>query len=94
MGIDVGVVKISYLQRPEQPMYDFLWELAAEPHEGDWGGWWEGNVFTETTRTRMLSRAAVYAVNKDLSQNEVDKLLEWVENLPWNGDTIMLHLGW
>ncbi|MSQ17726.1 MAG: hypothetical protein EXR54_09250 [Dehalococcoidia bacterium] len=28
MGLDVGVVNITYLDRPEQPVYDFLWAVA------------------------------------------------------------------
>jgi hypothetical protein len=32
MGLDVGVVKITYLDRPAEPMYDFLlqaWDRAV-----------------------------------------------------------------
>ena len=27
MGLDIGVVQINYLPRPDKPAYDFAWHL-------------------------------------------------------------------
>jgi len=94
MGLDVGVVKIEYLSRPAEPMYDFLWRLAEDAGGADWGGSWQDNSFVEMTRRRMLSKARTYAREKDLPQEDTDRLVAWVRGLPWDGDTVMLHLNW
>jgi hypothetical protein len=94
MGLDVGVVKISYLERPSDPVYDFLWELAAGTCKENWGGGWEGNAFVELIRESMLSQMAEYVRIKNLSHDDSDKIKAWANSLPWDGDTIMLHLNW
>lgn len=94
MGIDVGIVKINYLERPPRPIYDFLWNLAEDFDHDTWGGSWEGNAFLEIMRRRMLSKARAYVKGKGLSQEDSDKLKAWVRGLPWDGDTVMLHLNW
>ena len=93
MGLDVGVVNIKYLERPGQPIYDFLWQVA-EPDPGNWGNSWEGNAFLETTRRRMLTKARKYIKDNGLAQDDTDKVISWVRGLPWVGGTVMLHLGW
>jgi hypothetical protein len=94
MRLDVGVVKITYLNRPAQPMYDFLLALAAGELEEDWGGSWEGNAFVEFIRENLVQEANVWAERKGLSPEEQAELQKWVEELPWDGDNIMLHLNW
>ena len=94
MGLDVGVVRVSYLERPPQPIYDFLWELATDTGDDAWGGAWEGNAFIELTRRQMLSRARSFARKRGLNQVEIGRLHTWIKSLPWDGDTIMLHLNW
>jgi hypothetical protein len=94
MGLDVGVVKVAYLDRPPEPIYEFLRKLAYEAGEGSWGGAWEGNAFVEYYRAAMLSKARGYARKQHLTKDESDKLLDWVRGLPWDGNTVMLHLNW
>ena len=94
MGLDVGVVKISYLDRPENPIYDFLWSLAIDPDDQTWGYSWEGNAFYEFMRENLDDRVTEYVEEKALNHADSDKLMAWVESLHWDDDTIMLHLNW
>ena len=94
MGLDIGVVKITYLDRPEQPIYDFLWSLAIDFDNNTWGYSWEGNAFIEISRQDMTTRAIEYLAIQGLSQANSDKLMAWVEALPWVDDAIMLHMNW
>ena len=94
MGIDVGVVKISYLERPEEPVYSFLWWLAERAGHDGWGGGWGENSFLETDRRRLLSKARGYARKQGMSQDDLAQLLSWVRELPWDGNVIMLHFNW
>lgn len=104
MGLDIGVVNINYLDRPGQPMYGFMWDLMANPEaglgdapgDGDWH--WEGggngeSSFYEFTHDGMLNRANGWAEDKNLAAAEREALVAWIENLPYRGDTIMLHLS-
>lgn len=98
MGLDVGVVSISYLERPAQPIYDFLQELAddAAVNAGAeyWGGTWDSNALTELERRKMLAKARQFAKEEALLKSDTDKLTKWVRSLPWDGNTIMLHFNW
>ena len=102
MGLDVGVVTIEYLERPGQPMYGFLFDLMLDPHTGmdadweeddTWGGGWDNNGLYEFSLAGMLNRANNWASHNNFGPSEKAKLLRWVENLPWEDDHIMLHLG-
>ncbi len=103
MGLDVGVVSIEYLERPAQPMYGFLQDLMADPNVGTefdpfdyvpgWGDGWEGNAFYEFDRDVLLRRADGWAVKKNLDAVDRAMLLRWVDDLPYRGDAIMLHLN-
>lgn len=103
MGLDVGVVSIEYLERPGQPMHGFLQDLMADPDTGreldpfdyqySWGDGWEGNAFYEFERDVLLRRADSWAMQKRLDASDRAVLLQWVDGLPYRGDTIMLHLG-
>ena len=103
MGLDVGVVSIEYLERPAQPIYRFLQALMADPdvgtdfdvfdYEPGWGDGWEGNAFYEFERDVLLRRADGWAVKNGLDATDRAALLCWVDDLPYRGDAIMLHLG-
>ena len=94
MGIHVGVVKVEYLERPKEPIYGFLSTLLEGVGCEDWGGSWDGNAIREISRRRMLAKARVYARRQSLTQADYEKVVAWVKGLPWDGDTIMLHLDW
>lgn len=103
MGLDVGVVTIEYLERPGQPMYGFLQGLMADPAVGtdmdlfeDNSPWEAGdgeNVFYEFERDELLRRADRWAVKQEIDAAERATLLQWVDDLPWRGDFITLHLN-
>lgn len=94
MSLDVGVVQISYLPRPDEPVYSFLWHIVQDSIDEAWGGGWPGNAFVEMPRRRMLNKARLYARNVGLSSDDLHKILEWIRNLPWQGNYIMLHLSY
>jgi hypothetical protein len=94
MGLDVGVVKITYLDRPAEPMYDFLLALAAGELDEDWGGGWSGNAIVEFMKGSLVEQAKDWADSKGFSPEKQNELRQWVEELPWDGDNIVLHLNW
>ena len=102
MSLSVGVVDINYLEQPNQPVYGFLQTLMENPDvgiggdvddEGYWGDGWDGNAFYEFYRDGLIDRADGWATEKALSSAERATLLNWIENLPYRGDSIMLHLS-
>jgi hypothetical protein len=94
MGLDVGVVKLAYLDRPGEPVYSFLWSLVHRANEGGWGGSWDGNAFLEIEHERLVRRARRYAERESLSSEGLDELLTWIAVLPWERDVIMFHFNW
>ena len=103
MGLDIGVVNIEYLERPAQPIYGFLQALMADPNVGMsadddmadscWGDGWANNAFYEFYREGLVKQASGWAEARTLDQSDRTKLLDWIDNLPYRGDAVMLHLG-
>lgn len=103
MGLDIGVVRIEYLDRPGQPMYGFMQDLMANPDTGTdmdlfdddsvWEATGEGNAFYELEHDQMMRRADGWAVKQGIDAADRATLLQWVDDLPWRGDFIMLHLN-
>ena len=94
MGLDVGVVNITYLERPDEPIYEFLWAMASGQLGEDWGGGWEGNALVEYHRESLTAKANQWADGEGLESQQRTQLLQWIEELPWRGNDIMLHLDW
>ena len=94
MGLHIGVVKIDYLSRPSEPAYGFLKYLAINVRVAEWRGGWQGNSIFELTRRRMLALGRLYGKQNGLSQDKRKRLTEWINELPWDDETIMLHLNW
>ena len=92
MGLDIGVVQINYLPRPDKPAYDFAWHLNINDDEADWNG--SSSTFVEYTRETLLEQLDRYVEQSELSQSDIEGLRNWVDGLPWKGDVIMLHLAW
>ena len=96
MGLDVGIVKIKYVETLRGPVRGFLAELAVNLDWDDevWGGGWEGNVFLQILRDDLESKVQVYCSEKNLSQGDAATLASWVEGLPWDGQgDIMLTMN-
>ena len=54
---------------------------------------WEDGGFCEFRRIGLVRRASGWAIRKRLTETDKALLLDWIANLPWNDDYIMLHLG-
>ena len=103
MGLSIGVVNIKYIPEPPQPMYGFMQALMADPGVGtdmdlfnDTTPWEVGdgeNIFYEFERGELLRRADGWAVKNGIDAAERTTLLQWVDELPWRGDFITLHLN-
>jgi hypothetical protein len=108
MGLAIGVVNITYLDQPPQPMYRFMQDLMENPDvgldaddndsvspedESHWGDGWGTDSFYEFFREGLLRRAGGWARQQDINPDAMTTLLNWVENLPYRDDVIMLHLS-
>ena len=102
MGLDVGVVTIQYLERPQEPVYRFLNELLNEAAEGleveddddwVWEGSWEGNSLVEFSQDYLERRTIAWATNNNVGDDGRAVLANWVSALPWRDGMIMLHLN-
>ena len=94
MGLDIGVVRIRYLDRPSGAAYRFAWNLAGEWDYGSWQVSSGENSFMEFEYNHLINRAAEYVSAEGLGSNDAHHVMRWVRNLPWEGGTIMLHMGW
>ncbi len=109
MGLDIGVVTIDYLDRPETPVKEFLFHLATdaflgcadEEYEEDtndeeqyiWGGSWGGNTLVEFSRSYLNWKADRWVSNQSIGAEERITIRRWIDELPWENDMVMLHLG-
>ena len=93
MSLDVGVVKICYLDRPEGVAYRFAWHLAINCDDADWTVSSDGHTVVEYDYDHMLSVADEYAATESLSSEDRARLNGWVKSLPWEDYTVMLHLA-
>ena len=55
---------------------------------------WNDGGFCEFWRIGIIRRATGWAIRENLTQSERALLLDWIANLPWSDDQIMLHLGY
>ena len=95
MGLDVGVVQIDYQHRPPRgPAYEFARYLIHNSDDADWGFSEGTNVMVEYSLGDMLNHVDEYVESEGLDFNNRIRVLNWVYGLPWDDETIMLHLGW
>ena len=94
MGLDVGVVRIEYLDRPDKPTYDFVDSLYKNADELEWSVIDDGQVFVQTSRETLMERASAFASENSVAQSDVEGIQRWIESLPWRGSMLMLHLSW
>ena len=94
MGLDIGVVKIDYLDRPSGAAYRFAWHLAGEWDDQTWEVYSGANVFAEYDHDHLTNRAQRFIASERLDSAEAHQVMSWVRNLPWRGSTVMLHLNW
>ena len=97
MALDVGVVEIDYSRaRPFGAAYRYARELMTiDDRDGNcWNVSSEGQVFIELAFDTMAVHAMEYIGASRLSSTEAHQVMRWIRGLPWQGDVIMLHLGW
>ncbi len=93
MGLDIGVIAITYLERPRGWAYKFAWEMAIEASAfGYMHG--EGNNWGPFTKDQVRHMLKKFAKDKGLTADEKRMIWEWVESLPWKGYHIELHFNW
>jgi hypothetical protein len=94
MGLDIGIIKITYLDRPTGFAYRFAWELAIEASVcGYMHG--EGNNWAPFTQMQVLLLLENFAAQNRLDDAAKSEVLEWVRSLPWDGwiDDLDVPLG-
>ena len=94
MGLDIGVVNIDYLDRPSGAAYRFAWHLAGEWDDQTWEVYSGANVFAEYDYDHLTNRAQHFIESERLPSDEARQIMRWVRNLPWRGNSVMLHMGW
>ena len=94
MGLDIGVVKIRYIDRPGGAALKFVSYLGENYWDADWGLSEGENIIVENTKETMFQLVDDYAKSEGLADDDKAAILEWVHSLPWKDDVIMLHMGW
>ena len=84
MGLDVGIMKVRYFERPQGIAYEFAWRLA---HRASANGYMagEGGNWAPFTQRQVLRSLDRFAVARALDAQGRDEVLAWVRSLPWQG---------
>jgi hypothetical protein len=84
MGLDIGIMRITYLDRPGGRAYEFAWDLTVEASvNGYMHG--EGNNWGPFTQRQVLEMLEVFSERQALTMPERKEVFEWVRSLPWSG---------
>lgn len=94
MGLDVGVVRINYIERPRGIVYGFLWYLDYHAFDADWEVSCGSDTFVGYTYGNIVGQAEQFSEMEDLNEHDRAQVMSWIGKLPWNQSTIMLHLTW
>lgn len=92
IGLDIGIIQITYLERPRGQAYRFAWNMAIDG-AGDAYMHGGGNSWIPFTQRQVLVMVEEFAMDKALTGAEKQEILEWVRSLPWNGWVDDLDLG-
>ena len=95
MAMDVGAVTIDYTVSPPT---ELLERYARQLKEYDEGECWriasDGHVFLDIEHDTMVRNAMTYVSAERLTPTEAQQIMDWVEGLPWERETVILHFGW
>ncbi|MBI3953475.1 MAG: hypothetical protein HY330_03075 [Chloroflexi bacterium] len=83
MGLDIGIIHIDYLPRPQGWAYRFAHELAVEACHGYMSG--GDNNWGPFTQRQVLRMLDTFAADKGLDAAAKSEVLAWVRSLPWEG---------
>ena len=93
MGLDVGVVRLTYLERPRGAAYRFACHLAENYWEADWEFGEGGNTLAQYDEETLERLAAEFAESQGLSRNERAEVMGWVAALPYDNGVVTLHFS-
>lgn len=95
MAMDVGAVTIDYSVSPPT---DLVERYTRELKEFDEGECWrvasDGHVFLDIEYDTMVRHATEYITAEQLEPEDTQQIMDWVEGLPWQRETVILHFGW
>lgn len=95
MAMDVGAVTIDYSVSPPTPLLERYVRELKEYGEGEcWRVASDGHVFLDIEYDMMVRHATSYISSARLSSSEAQQITDWVEGLPWQRETVILHFGW
>ena len=77
MGLDIGIISVSYLPRPSGVAYEFACELAELETSAGYG-WGEGHSWGWIEREEVSALAESFATERGLAATE----RAWVASLP------------
>ena len=84
MGLDIGIISITYLERPRGFAYEFAKEMAVEASvAGYMHG--EGNNWGAFTQRQVLGMLDEFANHRNLPDLVKADILAWLRSLPWDG---------
>ena len=93
MGLDIGIIKVTYLQRPSGHAYYFAWELAEEAAAHGYASG-EGASWGPFSKTQVDQALHKFVSRHALTFSQQHHVRAWLDSLPWQGDLIELHFSW
>ena len=84
MGLDVGIMHVEYLERPQGIAYEFAWQLA---HRASANGYMtgEGRNWAPFTQRQVLRSFRRFVAARGIDAEGRAEILSWVRSLPWQG---------
>ena len=94
MGLDIGIIRVTYLPRPSGLAYEFAREMAQDWEAGEWArGEGEANLYFERRHLRRLLRD--FCRERKVPFKEEAAIWAWLDSLPWTTeDMLELHFSW
>lgn len=84
MGLDIGIMKVEYVERPGGVVYDFAWHLAQEAADDAYMSG-EGNSWIPFTQRQVLRMLDGFTRERGLAPTERLEVRSWLASLPWIG---------
>ena len=84
MGLDIGIINVTYLERPQGLAYEFAWEMAIEASVSSYMTG-EGNNWAPFTQRKALTMLDQFVTDKSLDSAAKGEILQWLRSLPWDG---------
>ena len=93
MGLDIGIITTTVLERPRGLAYRFAFDMCI--HAGVAGFMsGEGNSYGWFLKNEVSDMLEDFSERSGLTLAQATEVWAWVESLPWDGDYIELHFNW